>query len=44
MQTSNTVFTVTNKDGSARSIILALGVTAGGVEVDGKALDRRRHA
>lgn len=39
-KTSNTVFTVTNKDGSARSIILALGVTAGGVEVDGKALDR----
>ena len=39
-KTSDTVFTVTNKDGSDRSIILALGVTAGGIEVDGKALTR----
>ena len=41
-KTSDTVFTVTNSDGSARSIILALGVTAGGVEVDGKALSELR--
>ena len=41
-KTSDTVFTITNKDGSARSIILALGVTAGGVEVDGKALSELR--
>ena len=39
-RTSDTVFTVTNTDGSERSIILALGVTAGGIEVDGKALTR----
>ena len=39
-KTSDTVFTVTNQDGSTRSIILALGVTAGSVEVDGKALTR----
>lgn len=39
-KTSDTVFTVTNKDGSARSIILALGVIAGNVEVDGKELTR----
>ena len=41
-KTSDTVFTVTNSNGSARSIILALGVTAGGVEVDGKALSELR--
>lgn len=39
-RTSDTVFTVTNTDGSDRSIILALGVTAAGIEVDGKALTR----
>ena len=39
-KTSDTVFTVTNTDGSDRSIILALGVTAAGIEVDGKALTR----
>ena len=41
-KTSDTVFTVTNSDGSARSIILALGVTAAGIEVDGKALSELR--
>lgn len=39
-KTSDTVFTVTNSEGSERSIILALGVTAGGIEVDGTALQR----
>ena len=39
-KTSDTVFTVRNSNGSARSIILALGVTAAGIEVDGKALNR----
>lgn len=39
-RTSDTVFTVTNTEGSERSIILALGVTARGIEVDGKALTR----
>lgn len=39
-KTSDTTFTITNEEGSKRSIILALGVTAAGIEIDGKALTR----
>ncbi|MBP3381729.1 MAG: discoidin domain-containing protein, partial [Clostridia bacterium] len=37
---SNTVFTVTNKEGSRREIVLALGVAAAEISCDGKKLTR----
>ncbi len=38
-----TAFTITNEDGSDREIVLALGVTAAKVSVDGKRLSRLAH-
>lgn len=42
-RTSGNSFTVSNSDGSSRNIVLALGVTASGVKVDGKKLSALDH-